>query len=60
MPREREDPDELNFGELPSMDDMLEIADEYRKREIEEGLTDLDFQRDDTDWDGYASQWRLR
>lgn len=60
MPRDREDPDELNFGEVPSIEDMDEIAETYRRRELEEDLTDSDFAADAADWDGYRQQWGRR
>lgn len=42
------------------IEEAMEVSEEYAKREIEEQLTDADFSADDTDWEGYSSQWRKR
>jgi hypothetical protein len=42
------------------IEDAMEVAEEYAKREIEERLTAHDFSADDADWQGYSSQWKRR
>jgi hypothetical protein len=40
------------------VEDAMEMSEEYRQRQIEEGITDYELSADDADWDSYAQSIR--
>jgi hypothetical protein len=38
------------------VEDAMEMADEYRQRQIEEGISDTELSADDADFDGWVKR----
>lgn len=50
----REDTEGLFPPHTPQdVEDAMEMAEEYRQRMVEEGITDYELSADDADWDGF-------